>query len=418
MTARGAIATNPALWQNVKRCHNRSRFYLCTVHCTLYIIVAAATTCHGQDSLDDIRARLREYQPLISADGAVRVMAREEFKGFRSSVLKFCSTLRQRLANATGIKPGDTGAISIVLGDPQTAAGTSIREFANFDGFHTYRIGTANPETLDIDDLGAVVAQCVLNNWLAADRPPPDKAGAAGFPLWFADGFAVFVAGNMREANLDEVFALMQAGRLPPVMELLRGENLPRPVASTLVAWLYEAGGGRAAYQRLHKALAGGMAWTPEMLAATMPQCAPAEADEKWDVWLQQCRRRIFHAGSTPGGLWTRLRRQLFVFPVDYGWPLPDAARGMTFAEFANQPPSKWRRRAAEAKILALGMTAVGRDRRYQEVIDSYCDFLKGVIAEESVKRLRRRLAVADARYTAAWLAVLNPPEQDKEGEE
>ncbi len=374
-------------------------------HVAVVAGLGLATVCGAQQERARIRELLNVMQPLTSPDGTFKVRAvDEERKPQRLPMLNFCRGVQQRLMAATGMRTGGGGVIFVVVGseEEETLEGISL---ARGGEMVSYMIGVRNPETVDTALLGGVVTACLLNSWLMGEQERAGTAEEEKVPLWFAQGMAMFLEGLQREACFEAVEAMMMEGRLGTVAELLEDGGGDRVTAAVLVAWLLEAG-GKYCYLRLQESLAKGAKWSGEELREALLGMTAAEAQVSWDLWVQQCRWRVYRPGMTSEGVWGRLRQQLYVYPVDSPMKALEGQRGRTFGELLEMTPTTGRRRAAEDRMLALRMSAVGRSKSYQEVVEGYCEFLTGVAEGERRERLRTRLQIAEAMYLAAYADV------------
>jgi len=341
--------------------------------------------------------------PLTSPDGTFRVgTLREELKPFRFPVLNLCRALRQRLAHITNTSTVEGGIIYVVLGTPaRNDEGIAVSQP---NEWISHYVEVADPEAVDPALLDAVLAQCLLNNWLTAAQRDAGTPAREEVPLWFARGLATLADSEWREICFGRVETLVMSGSLRPVLELLEdGGGEPR-VSTMLAAWLLET--RRNGYARLHGALAQGAAWSGAALLEHWLDMEPPAAQESWDLWLQHCRSKVFNPGTSVEEVWGRLRQLLYVYPVDTGLLAGDVQRGKTFAELAEMPPSPWRKRAADQRLMALRTSAIGRDNVYKEVVEAYCDFLDALLKNEPLERLRARLSSAEARYLAAYAEI------------
>ena len=371
----------------------------------LFGLLSAVPASFAQEAAR-VREAFNSTSPLTSPDGAFRVgAASEPFKTDRFPVLSLCRSLHQRLAYVTRAATQDGGVIFILLGAPERGGGGITVTRPN--PWISHFIEVADLGTVDAGEFEAVVAHCLLNNWLAVARRAAGKPASEEIPPWFARGLAALADSRRREASLGEVEALMMAGRVGAVSELL-GDGGPPGTATMLVAWLMET--NRNGYAQLHAALADGAAWSGELLLEKWLGMAPPAAQESWDLWLQHCRAMVvFDPGTaepdpaTPR-IWERLKQLLYVYPVDTAMPGEDAQRGKTFSELAAMPPSPWRRRAAESRMMELQKSAIGRDAVYRGVIEAYCDFLGALLKNERPEKLRALLSIAEARYLAAYV--------------
>ena len=396
---------------------NRRAVRLACRLAALFPALLASPSSPAQET-KSVREALNIMNPLTSPDGSFRVGTQSEsLKDFRFPVLTLCRSLRQRLAYVTNAAADEAAVIYIALGTPRRNAGGIT--VTRHNEWISHYVEVAEPETVDGFLLEALLAQCLLNNWLAAAQRNAGKPVREEVPLWFAQGMAMLVDNapdySRRAACFAEVEALMMAGQLKPVAEFLQDGGGAPGVSTMLLAWLVET--RRDGYSRLHAALTQGAAWSETLLLEQWLEMEPHAAQESWDLWLHQCRSKVFKAGTAEAGVWERLRHLLFVYPVDTAMAAGDAQRGKTFAELAEMPPSPWRKRAAVQRIMELRKSAIGRDNQYKEVIEAYCDFLDAIQKNESVKNLRARLSNAEARYLAAYAEVKglnkeNPKEQ------
>jgi len=354
-----------------------------------------------------VREILNIKNTLTSPDGAFRVGTQQEtLKDFRFPVLNLCRALRQRLAYVTNAAADEADVICIELGTPKrNAEGIAV---ARHKEWISHSVEVADPETVDGFLLEAVLAQCLLNNWLAAAQRKAGTPVREEVPLWFARGLATLADDTPDHSRRGTCFAAVEAlqmsGSLRPVPELLEDGGGAHEVSTLLAAWLVET--RRNGYAPLSAALANGAAWSETLLLEKWLEMEPHAAQESWDLWLHQCRSKVFKAGVVEAGVWERLRHLLYVYPVDTATLAGDAQRGMTFAELADMPFSPWRRRVAIQRAVALRASAVGRDNVYKEVVEAYCDFLDALQKNESSKSLRARLSSAEARYLAAYAEI------------
>jgi len=344
---------------------------------------------------------------IIAPEGTFRVGTEvERLKPFRFPMLNLCRNLRQRLAHVTNAATNEGGIIFVLLGAPKRNGGDITVTRPN--EWISHHIEVADPESVDIMRLEDILAQCLLNNWLAVAQRNAGKPVHEEIPLWFAQGLASLADSVWREVCFEWVEELMMAGRLRPVAELLEdgglGEVGEPGVSTMLASWLVET--RRDGYARLSGALVNGATWSGTALLEHWLEMTPPAAQESWDLWLHQCRYKIFNAGTAEVGVWERLRHLLYVYGVDAAMPVGDVQRGKTFAELIDMPPSSWRARAAAQRNMALRASVLGRDNTYREVVEAYCAFLEALQKNEPADKLRARLSIAEARYLAAYAEV------------
>jgi len=233
-------------------------------------------------------------------------------------------------------------------------------------------------------------------------------------PSWLTEGLLRNLDPADRAADMDAVLEAWQHGRLGPVESLLRGApailHVPDAAVPALVPawqgavvnWLSSAPGRRDRFAGLFDRLAGGEALTSDWLAGTLRGGAGSGLDEQWDRWLLRQRHAVHRVGDWSPRLLRQLNAELLLYPGTHGIPLDvpfgpatpvDAVPAFRTAE--------WMPAYARRTIVRLERLGAGRDARFQDVVEAWCDLFRAVMAGEDAAALQDRIRVARARELA-----------------
>jgi hypothetical protein len=139
-------------------------------------------------------------------------------------------------------------------------------------------------------------------------------------------------------------------------------------------------------------------------LATCVPGCeSVSDLGALWDARMLRERRVVYvlhKPGAVSEALLDRLRSRLLIQPREYGNRVGDkSARTLTFRDLVVQRGAEWIPAFVEGKCARLRLMAVGREKRFGELVEAYCAFLEALQDGKSREVLERMLDEAERRF-------------------
>lgn len=248
----------------------------------------------------------------------------------------------------------------------------------------------------NIDREQALSGLCrVLLNGEIAERGGANSIA----PAWLIKGLAQVLFVSDREKNNRTVATLWREGGVGSVMEIIES-GAPQNVAvyGVFVEWLLSFSKDLAIFDKiLMKVSEEGnisRAWFSDFLAGID---SGADVEEEWDKWILSMKNRVYVLGVLNIDLVNQLRAELLIYRGSFGIPVySEVARVVTFRDLIALQDKDWIPSVCKEKKLSVLMLAMGKSRKFADVVNKYCDFLDALNDGKSKRRLTRMLDDAD----------------------
>lgn len=356
----------------------------------------------GENVAERLASALASTAVVRSADGVFVVGGDAVIPStVRRTMVQYCTATRGRMERATGLDLGlKPGSFEVSLTLNPTNQATVSSSFRLTQSGWVRRLSVRNPDDVDLAEMQAQFCGLVLGGWIL-DRREGDGQQGTGLPAWLIRGVGRYLEPDRRQRDNEQVLARWSSAELPPIWDLLEGARSPAvqdpAIASMLVAWLLAQPERGTRLEALLLALAGGEPWSPELVQRTVFGGAEQLAlDDAWDSWLLSRRRYVAQPGETPTRLVANLRRELLIYPGDFGMPLM-LGRGRAFSPallpvFAGEA---WMPTVATRKSAMVRMYAAGRGADLRIVVAAYDRFFDALRRQERAEVIQETLAQA-----------------------
>jgi len=237
------------------------------------------------------------------------------------------------------------------------------------------------------------------------------KSGTVNaMPRWLYKGMAANLEVSRRARDSRLAHEAWQSGQIPMLGAFLDPDDgnktereLADAYAGMLVDWIKSFPNRAETWNKIFTRLYAGEEVTAEWLTTCLPNCdSVVDLEAKWDGWMLSQKRRIFKPGLVTDEHLLRLQALLLVHPGDAGLPMSSEwnQRGDLRDMIAHRK-AVWIVPFAENKKLSLRTLALGKDKNFQSVVDSYCRFLDALGGGKGQRRLGKLLDEADNKRRA-----------------
>ena len=319
----------------------------------------------------------------------------------RQEMMQYCTVVRGRVASRTGLKLSRRrGAFVIWLEDAPDAEPGVFSSFRRERGGWRRQLTVRNPGQVDLSEMQARFCGLVLGGWIL------DRAGTAGndgpgLPVWLAVGMGRYLEKRRRQSDNEAVLASWSSAALAPVWELLAHSGGPADaepaLAGMLVAWMLNQPERDDRFRALFERLALGKPWDVASVGEVMfGSGEPTELNDTWDNWLLGRRSYVGTPGTTPPRIAANLRRQLLIYPGDFGMPLGlGSGHGVSPARLVAFAEEPWVPMVVTHKSAALRLGVAGRGPEVMQVVAAYERLFDALRRQEPTDRVQARLKQA-----------------------
>jgi len=373
--------------------------------------VVTADTSSGPLSPSELLAdRLRSAPKVVAgASGRFRVSGAQTLQVMDlSSWAERVATEVQRMAHIS-LPPVAQHRVQIdVLPSSTNRAAGVHRSQAFSEGALAQRLVIVGYEETDYVATERALCRLLLDACVVHKQDAADRAGQLrGVPGWMAIGTAQSLHPGRRERDGAEALAMWERGELgslPQALRVVGGESPSAALCGFLVRWLTDLPGEPSCFASIFERLAAGDGIDAAWLATCVPGCeSVSDLDALWDARLLRERRVVYvlhRPGATSRALLDRLRSRLLIRRGDCGIRLDDKpGRALTFRGLIGQRGAEWIPAFVEGKCGRLRLMAVGREKRFGELVEAYCAFLEALQAGKSRDVLEGLLGEAERRF-------------------
>jgi len=252
----------------------------------LALILAAPGLCPAAVNAGGV-ARLKALPPpLQSPDGVIYVgCATPERAELRWPVLRFASTVRDRLSGLFGPLGSPASPLSIELGAETNRVETLARKtLRTQDGFSQLIIRVPNPDTVDLELLRTAIAEALFREQARAQGA---SYASLTWPRWFVAATVDATRGDVWRAEAYERFLASPTPPLPLDAFFAQDAAPPPEQAAFFAQWALKECKKRPEAAR--RALLN----TPWERQAILGEAA----DEAWQAWLKDLDNTLFLPG-------------------------------------------------------------------------------------------------------------------------
>lgn len=247
-------------------------------------------------------------------------------------------------------------------------------------------------------------------------------------PRWLVEGLVQNLDPARRARNAEQVLDRWVAGRfstlrswdlllapsgftdLPPYPSSEDGE-FRRAVAGVFTAWFFYHLRGRNPLETILEELVQNRPVTVDWMVR---QIRPGlDADAEWDAWLLRQKRTVHLPGQATRTTLDQIRAAVLLFSPDSGMrELNRGGRIVVLPEdLIGERKDRALREACRAKAMELHLLAAGRGEEARAAAEAYARFFESVAEGSPPRRLRRRLAEADAALRALERRISTSPQ-------
>jgi hypothetical protein len=298
-------------------------------------------------------------------------------------------------------------------------------------------------EAVDEDVQGALCL-LLLNRyvWAIAATNPPGRQ-VRSVPHWLSEGLSQNLDAEFRARDAARVFEVWQEGKALSIAAFLEvasrapgtgrtrqprtgeeGEKKPedspapaeappapvdapppgmtkemaRAMSGVSVTWLLSLSESPARLGRIFARLAAGDPVSAEWLITTIPECRSlADLRERWDDWILRQKRVVHKPGVLTARSVEELRWALLLYPGDCGMPLAGTPnQWVGWRGLIGRRGEPWMPAFAANKSSSLRVSATGRGKEVEDVVECYAEFLEALGKSRSESRLKGLLDKAE----------------------
>lgn len=246
-------------------------------------------------------------------------------------------------------------------------------------------------------------------------------------PKWLTDGIAQNMYAEMRKRNSETMLGKWQSGEMIPLQGLLQdsspdaSEESVRMGRGLLVGWLLSFGKDFDALGKTLDWLVKHGKVDSDDMGHLLETAGVADPDRGWDMWMLKQKRTVYLPGETPVSDLAWLKRQLLIYPEDFGIQLSDEMnRQLGPEDLIGLKKHEGVRAIVKSRFVELHLKAAGKGEAFRGVVEAYCNFLDGVARGKADWRLRRYLNAAneelrDFEVETLTLRIMDATEDEKE---
>lgn len=390
------------------------------------ILACHATSCFSQtdgpvsysNAIDRMQALLPVYSPTrrFAAIGADPRQKQDALSWAEDVALRIEKTTLQHLLF-------ENRELRMVLRKDEDQTNGWVSASEAIDGRRLIqRLTIANYDAIDLETVMTQLCRLLLAGQIyaagsganaGARWDPAAVKRAAAVPHWLACGVAQNLYPSLRARNSNLVLDAWLSGKAPPAHAILtsaepphaadgvaltgsRADRFASAECGVFVAWILSTPDSDMIVGAILSRLNAGDPITREWLSAHMLTGSTDTLNDGWDRWMLRLKRTISEPGSIPSAALDPLAAELLLYPGLSGIPSSSREKqAFGFDLLITERRAGWAEPFASAKKNRLQMLKIGRDPRYQAVVDAYCEFLDGLVDQRSEKRLRRMLEAA-----------------------
>jgi len=238
-----------------------------------------------------------------------------------------------------------------------------------------------NPAMIDQEDVLEHLCGLFLDRWIADRMKKQKESSIPEMPDWLAVGLAQQLYPGLRARNLQEILAMISAGKPAPsaaaILEWMRfppGRWPEKALAGLLVEWMRERIPVEQVIDSLADAYAAGLAMDPAAVTAMCGYADPRDFNMAFDVWLARQKTRVIPGAFASD---THEVEEILALPaarLGIIWPEADS-RKLTPEMLVMRRDEAWVQALARTMQIKLGLALLSQPPEVAQAVDGYIRF-------------------------------------------